>query len=268
MRALIQAGRVFELLDSSEIVEGEFTQWVVEALRQAKPAYRCFPFRGVFTLDGERRQPDLAIVAPDFSHWFVIEVELTRHSLRDHVIPQVRAFRFGDLEPQCVQDLANALDVTLDVARELLDYGPRSVAVVTEAENPSWREALEGLDVQVLSIVPFRSSSGDPAFAMGGDLFVMQESVGVGTYRVADGSILMPAHTALDPGRHVILDSGRGSSSSWRAVKTKEALWVTKERGTLDLSVDSRVQLIRAADGALSIRVLRQGVGLVEKLVQ
>ena len=48
--------------------------------------------------EGSRRRPDLAIIDRAYRMWVVVEVELDRHSLQHHVIPQVQTFVAGNYE--------------------------------------------------------------------------------------------------------------------------------------------------------------------------
>ena len=101
---------IFQLVDPTTYVEGDFEAEVVKALSCLMPEYRCGVFAGAFVLEGERRVADLALVHKSLSHWFVVEVELAGHSLEHHVLPQVRCFRYGDPEHSCVTSLVRAFE--------------------------------------------------------------------------------------------------------------------------------------------------------------
>ena len=81
---------VFQLVDPTLYIEGDFEAEVVKALTCLQPDYLCGVFAGEFVLEGERRIADLALIHKTLSHWFVVEVELAGHSLENHVLPQVR----------------------------------------------------------------------------------------------------------------------------------------------------------------------------------
>ena len=53
------------------------------------------------------KKPDLALVANDLSHWFVVEVELLSHSLDGHVLPQMRCLKYGEPQLGCVEIISN-----------------------------------------------------------------------------------------------------------------------------------------------------------------
>src|ERR1700730_17442443 len=91
--------RVYRQSDPDAPSESEFEFCVARALSCVYPDFRCVVFNGSFRYDDRTYRPDLALVANDFSHWFLIEVELVSHSFEGHVLPQVQAFRYGTPEP-------------------------------------------------------------------------------------------------------------------------------------------------------------------------
>jgi hypothetical protein len=102
---------LFEIWDADAARETEFELIVAKALMCIYPAYHCFPFGGTFKLEDNISRPDIALVAKDMSHWFVIEVELISHSLDGHVLPQIRTFRYGEPQPDCISVLSRELSM-------------------------------------------------------------------------------------------------------------------------------------------------------------
>jgi len=81
--------RVYQLSDPDAPNETEFEYTVARILSCVYPDFLCIVFGGGFKYDDRISRPDLAMIARDFSHWFIIEVELVSHSFMDHVLPQV-----------------------------------------------------------------------------------------------------------------------------------------------------------------------------------
>ena len=96
---------IFQILDPTAFLEIDFEAEVVKALTCLFPDYWCGVFAGTFLLEGERRSADLALIHKSLSHWFVVEVELAGHSLDQHVLPQVRCFRYGEPDQTCASSL-------------------------------------------------------------------------------------------------------------------------------------------------------------------
>ena len=256
MRGILIGGSPpYRLVDPNGLGEADFALAVTEALPRLHAGTRCIPFTGHFEYEGVRRKPDLALVAKDLSHWFVVEVELTCHSFGGHVLPQVRAFRYGTPQPDCARILARHLGIELGQAESLIAFVPRSVVVVAEARKAEWEHALGALDVQYVTVTPYEAEGRPLALAVEGALYVTKESLGIGTYSVTDRALRMARSTLLEDGRFQIEDAA-GVVSWWLAERTGESLWITKESGGCDIDNCAHVQLIRTAAGRLSMREL------------
>lgn len=157
---LCDSGRVYRSVDPDAAGEAECEALTVRGLSCAYPTYDCIVFGGGFRLDDEIRRPDLALVANDRSHWFIVEVELASHSFEKHVLPQVRTFRYGDPEPECASILARELNIHRGRAETMLNYIPYGVAVVANRRVPAWEAVLQSHSVSLLSVGLFRDENG------------------------------------------------------------------------------------------------------------
>jgi len=243
----------YQMIDPDAPSEAEFEATVAKALSCVYPKYRCLIFGGSFRLDDRCYRPDLALVALDFSHWFIVEVELASHSLAGHVLPQVRAFRYGDPQLDCVSVLAREIGVSRAQATTLLEFVPRSVAVIANKRDSRWEAALTGVGVQLVSVSAFRSDRGVEAVELDGNLEVTEENLGFGKYSATDRSLRFPRAVRLPTGTIQINDPS-GSVGQWTVVENGESLWVTKKIGTPSIPDSVFVQLIRTVGGGLSLR--------------
>lgn len=89
MVAPCQPDMIFTLSDPDAPSESEFEPITIRAFGCLYPQYQCVVFGGRFLYEDENRKPDLAMIARNNSHWFIVEVELLSHSLESHVLPQV-----------------------------------------------------------------------------------------------------------------------------------------------------------------------------------
>lgn len=245
--------RTFGLRDPNFPSETEFEYLAAKAITCAYPGYRCVTFGGAFVFEGRTSRPDLALIAHDFSHWFVIEVELVTHSLTLHVLPQLRAFRYGEPQADCASILSRRLDISTSRAQTLVQHVPRSVVVVANKRNSEWQMALRGLDVLMLIVSVYDSNQGQVAFEIEGALERSQQNIGFGEYSATDRSIRFHRGTALPLGRVQISDSD-GAPSWWIITEGPEAIWMTKEAGVLDVQNGAFVQMIRTMEGRLVLR--------------
>jgi len=249
-----QSGEALRLSDPDSVSEAEFEHAVVEAFSRAYPQYACFLFGGTFVHpECGAKRPDLALVARDLTHWFVVEVEIASHSLEHHVLPQVRAFVYGEPQPDCVSSVANGLQLDRQRAGTLVRMIPRSVAVITNRRDEKWSVAIRALNAQMLVVSRFSSDSGMQAVEIEGELRAVQESLGFGKFSAVDRSVRFSPSTPLPRGVIEIVDQ-RGTATEWKVSSGTGALWVTKVRGTPSLADGLVLQLVRMRDGRLLLR--------------
>lgn len=257
MRRVVVGGctpeNIFEMNDPSIPGETEFEYSVAEALTCLYPNYTCVVFGGSFQYDDRVFHPDLALVAKDFSHWFIIEVELVSHSLNGHVIPQVRAFKYGSPLADCAGSLSEKLGISRQQAHTLIEWIPRSVVVIANQRDPKWEFALNALDIQLLSVSILSSSRGVKALEVDGVIEVFEENLGFGVYSATDRSVRFHKLTGLPVGLVQINDTA-GILATWQVVQDGDTTWVTKKDGYPLLENGTYVQLIKTFDNRFSFR--------------
>lgn len=245
---------IFQLVDPTQFVEGDFEAEVVKALSCLMPEYLCNVFAGAFVLEGERRVADLALIHKSLSHWFVVEVELAGHSLERHVLPQARCFRYGDPEDTCITSLVRAFSIlTREQAASLLNYIPRYVAVVGNLSDSIWTTKLSAVDVQYLTVSVYQDRNGRIAYEVEGRLTVRAESLGFARFSAIDNCLRISRGCDLPVGNIQIVDQF-GNLADWTVREEMGVLWIHKDRGPALISHDSYVQIIRSFDGQISIR--------------
>ena len=94
MTLLIRQDRTYEQVYYD--YESHFSAIVKTELAKILPGFSIVDFSPFIIGDeGSRRRPDLALVDRNYEMWAVVEVELEKHSLEHHVVPQVRTFVTG-----------------------------------------------------------------------------------------------------------------------------------------------------------------------------
>jgi hypothetical protein len=244
---------IYEIWDADAASETEFEGLVAKGLTCIYSGYRCIVFGGGFKLEDEVSRPDLALIANDYSHWFVIEVELASHSLNRHVLPQVRAFRYGEPQPDCITILVRETGLFTSQVETFLRVVPRSVAVIANKRSKEWEIALASLQVQLVSVVAFKSPSGGEAIEVDGRLDVLKEHLGFGIFSVTDAALRFPKTVNLPDGEVMISDTG-GASALWTVRRDGAFAWVTKNVGAPNYLHGSHLQLIRSFGGQIVIK--------------
>ena len=249
-----QPDQVFALCDPDLPSESEFEAITLRAFGCLFPQYQCIVFGGRFLYEDEIRKPDLAMVARDRSHWFVVEVELVSHSLERHVLPQVRAFRYGDPQPDCANILSRELGIDIGEALTLVQRVPRAVVVVANQAKPEWDQSIRAHQGQLLVVTRFANTAGREAFEVAGSLSAVKESLGFGVYSATDTMIRFASSIAL-PSGHLQIEAPGGIASLWRVFRDERHAWLIKDSGRLDLADGEHVQLVRAIDGRITMRI-------------
>ncbi len=245
---------VFSMSDPDAPSETEFEGIALRALGCIYPQYQCIVFGGTFRFEGEDRKPDLAMIARDRSHWFVVEVELVSHSLEGHVLPQIRAFRYGDPQSDCAGIISRELSVDLGEAQTIIERVPRAVAVIANKRRVEWEQSMRAHQAQFLSVSRFVSRSGQEAFEVDGALLPTKESLGFGVYQAQDSLIRFHANINLPDGSVQIEFSSIGTGV-WRVYRDQRYAWVSKETGRPDIHDGAYVQLVRTMDGRISLKL-------------
>jgi len=248
-------GRILRLADPDEPTEPEFEYCVAQILTCLYPQYHCIVFSGGFLHDGQIFKPDLALIARDCSHWFVIEVELLAHSFDGHVLPQVRAFRYGTPVDDCISQISKSLKLDRGSTETLVFHVPRNVVVIANGRNRDWELQLKAHNIQFLSAYRFRAAGGDQALELDGEIEVYQESLGIGLYVATDRSIRLGTGVKLPDGE-IQIDDPAASVSIWTVSRDLQHVWVTKKTGLPAISHNSYVQLLRTIDGRVALKRL------------
>lgn len=249
-----QPDHIFSLCDPELPSEAEFEAITLRAFGCLFPQYQCIVFGGRFLYEDEYRKPDLAMIARDNSHWFVVEVELVSHSLEGHVLPQVRNFRYGEPQKECAGILSRELAIDLGEAQTLIERVPRAVVVVANKSRSDWQHAMRAHQIQLLTVTRFASDEGREAFEIDGTLAAAKESIGFGVYSAPDAMIRFLANVNLPDG-HIQMDSLGGGASLWRVIRDDRHVWVSKDSGRPDIPDGAHVQLIRTYDGRITMRL-------------
>lgn len=248
------ADHIFTMSDPDLPSETEFEAITLRAFGCIYPQYQCIVFGGRFLYEGEYRKPDLAMIARDRSHWFVVEVELVSHSLEGHVLPQVRAFRYGEPQRECTDILSRELGIDLGEGATLIKRVPRAVVVVSNRARVDWENMIRAHQGQLLVVTRFEGPSGREAFEVSGSLAAVKESLGFGTYSAQDGTIRFAIAINLPDG-HIQMEMTSGITSLWRVIRDERFAWVMKDTGRLDVPDGTLIQLIRTIDGRITLRI-------------
>ena len=153
--------------------ESQFSCIVKSELRRMLPDFFILDFSPYIIGDeGIRRKPDLALIDRNYSMWAVVEVELDSHSLKHHVLPQIRAFTTGRYDDSHA-NLLYSKDSTLSLEslNHLVTFVPPVVSVIVNSRsvlNDGWDILESNHSARLTFLESFRSVDDDIVFSLSG----------------------------------------------------------------------------------------------------
>jgi hypothetical protein len=255
-RLLVEDER-YEGLASAALLEHEYERLILDRAPAVFPGFTVVPFTPTLVYEGVPKKPDLAIIDPDYRTWWVGEVELGHHSLRDHVLPQVEVFNGATYGRQEAEWLA-ARNPSLDpVALSAMVRGAQpKVVVVVNVPKPEWVDPLRAAGAVLTVVEVFRSSRNRVILRQNGaDL----EGLGdvVSECRVDP---TMPRLLIVDSPAQLLqaelplqIEFGDGVSE-WTVIEAADRVWLSPVRGGVFPQSSRAFTLVRLAEGRLAFR--------------
>ncbi len=154
--------------------ESAFEAACLQQLPSCLPEFRVIPFKPLLKgASGIRRRADLALVHQSFRMWFIVEVELSSHSLSRHVFPQMEAISTGQITDKHASYLERQLpDATPSQIVSMTRYCPPGHVVVVDSArvmDRGWSSLRDDLGVELSFLEVYRSApSDDVIFAFSG----------------------------------------------------------------------------------------------------
>lgn len=257
MARLLVGNTWYESIRSQSWRESDYEALVIDQAPELFPAWRCIPFNETIEgEDGVRKKPDLALVDNLYRSWWVVEIELSHHNLRSHVIPQVDAFRTGAYGSAHAAALhVRAQDLDRDRLEAMIQGEPPGVLVVVDTPNATWRRALEERRVQLAIVEPFRSRGTTIAVRLNGD---QPEPHPEHLSRCTRNPSLrrfwrVHSPATLPVGEQVLTIEYDGVDTTWHVVQLHDSVMLKSDRGDV-LAEATSVDLVRREGGGFAFR--------------
>lgn len=252
---LLHKGEWFEALSSYAILEGEYERLILSNADQLFPDLHAVSFKKPLAYNGEIRTPDLALIDREYRSWWVVEVELSHHSLWGDVVPQVEVFshaRYGQEEARYLADRNDRLE--RDRLTAMMKGAAPQVLVIVDNLPTDWHQALSRLDVRTTVIELFRSDRLQHIVRLNGDY----PSTLADVVSVCRFDPLLPRALLLDSPAGVVVDENSevlieysGDATWWRRLEMQDGVWLTQLRGTPIPKPPGRMEIRRRDDGRL-----------------
>lgn len=219
----------YVLIGMESLYESEYENIIAARAEALFPGFRVIQFKQQVESEHGAAKADLALIATDLSAWYVVEVEMQRHSLQQHVVPQVRKLLAARYGMACLDAITSAWpEVDAGRVGKLLKGRQPRVVVVVDALRPEWEEALALIGALVIPVTPYRANSNELALLVGRRLPAREPNLLTRCRR----SRALPSWLELDtpgtldakPGEALTLFL-RGSETRWSCMETADRVW-------------------------------------------
>ena len=171
---LIVDNEICDPIPSRTLYETHYESVLLASKENLFPGWSVCPFKvdveAVSTRHGIKR-PDLALIDNKYRDWWVVEVELSHHSVEGHVAPQVEVFSLGDYGIQHANVLASGLNadsVSRKAIERLVSSRQPKILVVVDDYVESWKPLLMDY-ADIMVVKPFLDPHGGYQFLIDGN---------------------------------------------------------------------------------------------------
>jgi hypothetical protein len=235
----------FEELASTSLYETEFENILFQEASRIFPEYHPVPFKTIVLAEDGDAKPDFALIHRNYRTWWVVEAEMSHHSLDRHVVPQIRSLsraHYGEQEAQYLCDQAPSLDC--DRIKEMMKGQQPRVLVVVNFPVSGWREHLRPFGAVLAVFQIFRSQFNRYLYRLNGD-FPAENNEIISTCRCWDIhrflKIDSPTQLNIQRGARITLHHETGALE-WERVDIADAVLLHALRDhPLEKSLLSRI---------------------------
>ena len=258
MPRLYHKGEWFDEISPSALAEAEFEDLLVQNADIVRANTIVVPFKKtVYSPEGSARA-DLAMISADYRHWVVVEVEMSRHDLYSHVIPQVRTLRDANYSQEYVAYILNkcpALDK--EKLSDMMRGDQPEILVIVNKPDIEWQKELRRYGVHLMVFEIFRSVFNRTIFVIDGQPpKVAQNFLSELSFGLLPRCLLVssPAAFPVESGVQfpIVIDE---QITYWERFHTASYVYLTPV-GNLPIRADRRYALMRSESGEYMIRPL------------
>ena len=248
----------FDEISPTALAEAEFENILIQNADIIRENTVIVPFKKtVYSLESSARA-DLAMISTDYRHWVVVEVEMSRHDLYHHVIPQVRTLREASYTQEHVSYLHSKCP-TLDKGKlsDMIRGDPPDILVIVNKPDEEWQKEIRRYGAHMMVFEIFRSILNKTIFVIDGEPpKLAQNFLSELTFGILPRCLKVnsPAALPVQPGVkfRVLID---GQITYWERFHTATDVYLTP-LGNLPIHPGQRYALFQSESGDYAIRPL------------
>lgn len=230
----------YDEISAKSMYESKFEEIFLTQVDVLFPEYVTVPFKFTVSSSEGTAKADLALIDRDYLGWWVVEVEMSRHSLNGHVLPQVKILSEALYDERVAAYLYQKQPL-LDLPRlkDMLKGKQPRVLVVLDLPKPEWVIKLEKFNAVLALFQIFRSTSNEFIYRVNGQYPYNFERDQSNCYfeKVLSNLLVVesPAILSIAPNEKIEIDIG-GALSGWRRLDIQDKVYlIPTEYNPLDI---------------------------------
>lgn len=231
-KILDTANEWYDEIDPLSFYEKNFETTFLERIEEVYPDFVGIPFSlKISNPDGENSKPDLAIIRKDYKEWYIVEVEMGRHSWENHVEKQVRVFSTGSYPKKKVSKYIKSKNNSLDLAmlETMVDEVQPKVLVVVNEHKPNWELGVKKYDAFLSVFQIYKGHTGFEIYRIAGYTpFIYRDKSHCNF--VKGLSNIIEIHTPTFVGENNdddIYITFRGLQTKWKIIRDDEKVYLS-----------------------------------------
>lgn len=257
MARILFNGIWFEEISPTSLYESDYENLIIHQAEMIYPNFYIVPFKLIVYSDTGSAKADLALIEKKYRNWWVIEIEMSNHSLENHILPQVEVLsnaKYGKREAEHLYAAMTSLNLAtlLDMMK---GQQPRVIVVVNKSRT-EWVRALDKYNAMLEVCEVFRSFDNKYIFRLNGEH--PPQHVEMVSECVFDNliprflQIKSPSILPVRPKEKVTIIYDMGTSE-WERIDTQDKVWLVPIKAN-PLNPKKAYYLRRLEDESLEIR--------------
>jgi hypothetical protein len=260
MAKLLIGDELYVSLSSAAFFEFEYESLILSHASRLFAEHVAVPFKRQVESETGRATADLALIERRYRKWWVVEVELSHHSLSRHVLPQVAILanaKYGRNIAEYLSSQSDALNP--EVLDNMMRGSQPQVLVVVNRHVSGWVQPLAAYGALLAVVEVFRSDRNRHVFRLNGD-YPAAPGDEVSSLRcdpLLPRLLIVESPGALEspPDKRLLIEF-EGETTEWTKITTKDKVWLSPVRSN-PLTPGEKYALVKGEDGGLKLKRAR-----------
>ncbi len=221
----------YDEIDATSFYEKNFERTFLSKISEVYPDFIGIPFNlTIATEDEETSDPDLAIIKNDYKEWFVIEVEMGRHSWDNHVDKQVRVFTNGIYEKKRIAEYIHKKDSSLDLKKleSMVENYPPKVMIIANEEKKEWKKKAKKYKALISVFQIYKGLNGLELYRIEGHTpYVFRDKSHCSFLKSMSNTLEVYTPTFIEEANdEEVVVIFRGRKTKWKVIRDEERLYL------------------------------------------